>query len=74
MSASRDKVQVVFLESTSYSPACNLVKRSFADTGKYSTLSSPPLPKIAAATARQTSTSIPDQLPFSSGFEKPGSP
>ena len=32
------------------------------------------LSKIAAATARQKSTSKPDQLPLSSGFENPGRP
>ena len=31
-------------------------------------------PKMAAETARHTSTSIPLQFPFSSGFEKPGTP
>ncbi len=56
----------------STSPDCKAVKRSLADSGVYLTLSA--LPKIAAATARHTSTSIPVQLPFSSGLEKPGSP
>ena len=31
-------------------------------------------PNTAAATARQVSTSMPVQLPLSSGLEKPGSP
>src|SRR3954470_13759209 len=69
---SRDSVQVVLRDSTSISPDCSAVKRSLADSGTYFTL--PGSPKIAAAIARQTSTSRPAQLPLSSGAEKPGKP
>src|SRR6476660_10137757 len=69
---SRDSVQVVLRESTSISPDCSAVKRSWADSGTYLTLLGSP--KMAAAIARQTSTSSPVQLPLSSGDEKPGRP
>src|SRR6185312_2892479 len=69
---SRDNVQVVLRDSTSISPDCNAVKRSLADSGTNLTLVGSL--KIAAATARQISTSIPVQLPLSSGDEKPGNP
>src|SRR5438270_9188497 len=69
---SRDSVQVVLRESTSISPDCSAVKRSLADSGTNLTLVGSS--KIAAATARQTSTSIPVQLPLSSGEENPGRP
>src|SRR5438270_114853 len=69
---SRDSVQVVLRESTSISPDCSAVKRSLADSGTNLTLVGSS--KIAAATARQTSTSIPVQLPLSSGEENPGNP
>src|SRR4051812_41645225 len=65
-------VQVVLRESTSTSPDCSAVKRSLADSGTYLTLVESL--KMAAATARQISTSIPVQLPLSSGEEKPGRP
>src|ERR671928_1508497 len=69
---SRDMVQVVLRDSRSTSPDCSAVKRSLALRGVYLTLFGSL--KIAAATARQTSTSKPVQLPFSSGLEKPGRP
>src|SRR5207302_4205845 len=69
---SRESVQVVLRESTSISPDCSAVKRSLADNGTNLTLVGSL--KIAAATARQTSTSSPVQLPLSSGDEKPGKP
>src|SRR3954465_10495222 len=69
---SRDSVQVVLRDSTSILPDCSAVKRSFADSGTNFTLLASL--KIAAATARQMSTSSPAQLPLSSGAEKPGSP
>src|ERR1700761_4476152 len=69
---SRDNVQVVLRDSTSISPDCSAVKRSLADRGTNLILVGSL--KIAAAIARQTSTSIPVQLPLSSGVEKPGRP
>src|ERR1700761_854762 len=69
---SRDNVQVVLRDSTSISPDCSAVKRSLADRGTNLILLGSL--KIAAAIARQTSTSIPVQLPLSSGVEKPGRP
>ena len=65
---SRDSVQVVLRDSTSISPDCSAVKRSLADSGTNLTLVGSL--KIAAAIARQTSTSSPVQLPLSSGDEK----
>src|SRR6266702_165806 len=58
--------------STSISLDCSAVKRSFAESGEYLTLVGSL--KIAAAIARQKSTSRPVQLPLSSGLEKPGRP
>src|SRR6185312_6255437 len=69
---SRESVQVVLRDSTSISPDCSAVKRSLADSGTNFTLVGSL--KMAAATARQTSTSMPVQLPLSSGAEKPGKP
>src|SRR5580704_16486192 len=69
---SRERLQVVLRESTSISPDCSAVKRSLAVSGTNLTLVGSL--KIAAATARQTSTSSPVQLPLSSGDEKPGRP
>src|SRR6195952_3226011 len=69
---SRDSVQVVLRDSTSISPDCSAVKRSLADSGTNLTLVGSL--KMAAATARQMSTSRPVQLPLSSGEEKPGRP
>src|ERR1700761_188315 len=54
------------------SPDCSAVKRSLADSGTNLTLLGSL--KMAAAMARQTSTSIPVQLPLSSGAENPGRP
>src|SRR5215831_17422418 len=69
---SRDNVQVVLRESTSMSPVLSGSKRSLAESGVNFTLAESF--KIAAASARQKSTSKPVQLPLSSGLEKPGSP
>src|SRR6185295_4660402 len=69
---SRDSVQVVLRDSTSISPDCSAVKRSLADSGTNLILVASL--KIAAAMARQTSTSSPVQLPLSSGDENPGRP
>src|SRR6185295_9231810 len=69
---SRDSVQVVLRDSTSISPDCSAVKRSLADSGTNLILVASL--KIAAAIARQMSTSRPVQLPLSSGVEKPGRP
>ncbi len=69
---SRDSVQVELRDSTSISPDCSAVKRSLAESGENFTLVASL--KIAAAIARQRSTSRPVQLPRSSGLEKPGKP
>src|SRR6476660_608580 len=69
---SRERVQVVLRESTSISPDCSAVKRYLADSGTNLTLVGSL--KMAAAIARQMSTSSPVQLPLSSGVEKPGKP
>ncbi len=61
---------MVLRDSRSISPDCRAVKRSLADSGTNLTLVGSL--KMAAATARQMSTSIPVQLPLSSGAEKPG--
>ena len=65
-------LQVELRDSTSILRFCSSVKRSLASSGTNLTL--PGSLKIAAAMARQKSTSKPDQLPFSSGIEKPGRP
>ncbi len=72
MSASRDKVQVVFLDKMSISPAVKAVNLSLALSGVNLTL--PASPSTAAATALHTSTSTPVQFPAASALEKPGSP
>ncbi len=69
---SRDIVQVVLRTSTSTSPDCSAVKRSFAESGMNGPWSASL--KIAAAMARQRSTSRPVQLPCASGTPKPASP
>src|SRR6202041_2633820 len=51
---------------------CSAVKRSLADSGTNLTLAESL--KMAAAIARQISTSSPVQFPLSSGSEKPGKP
>ena len=66
MSASLDKVQVVFRDKISISPEFKAVNLSLALNGVYFTLSASP--KTAAATALHTSTSIPDQFPDASAF------
>src|SRR5580704_8052830 len=68
---SRDKVQVVLRTNTSISPDCSAVKRSFAVNGTNLTFLGSL--KIAAAMARQKSTSKPVQLPCGSGKPKPAS-
>src|SRR5246127_5502 len=68
---SRDKVHVVLRASTSISPDCKAVKRSFAVSGTNLTFLGSL--KMAAAMARQKSTSKPVQLPCGSGKPKPAS-
>src|SRR3954453_7543788 len=68
---SRDDVQVVLRASRSTSPDCSAVKRSLAVSATNLTLLASL--KIAAATARQKSTSRPVQLPCASGRPKPPS-
>ena len=68
---SRELVQVVLRTSTSTSPDCSAVKRSLAESGTNLTLLASL--KIAAATARQMSTSRPVHLPCASGKPKPAS-
>ena len=68
---SRVMVQVVLRDSRSTSPDCSAVKRCCAVSGMYCTLLASP--NTAAATARQTSTSMPVHLPWVSGCEKPAS-
>src|SRR5262245_17038199 len=70
--ASRDIVQVVLRDSTSISPDFSGSKRSLDESGVNLTLLGSL--KIAAAIARQKSTSRPVQTPLSSGLEKPGNP
>ena len=72
MSASRDKVHVVFLDKMSISPDVKAVNLSLALSGVNLTLLASP--STAAATALQTSTSTPVQFPAASALEKPGSP
>jgi hypothetical protein len=67
---SRDIVQVVLRDSTSMSPDCSAVKRLAAVSGTNLTLVGSL--KIAAAMARQNSTSKPVQLPCAVGHTKPG--
>src|SRR5450755_2966596 len=68
--ASRVSVQVLLRESTSISPACSDAKRCCEFSGTYLTLLASP--SVAAATARQKSTSRPVHLPWLSAAEKPG--
>jgi hypothetical protein len=65
-------VQVELRASTSTLRFCSSVNRSLASSGMNLTL--PGSSKIAAAMARQKSTSNPDQFPFSSTLENPGNP
>src|SRR5579883_218256 len=69
---SLEDVQVELRARTSMSPDFSASKRPLAESGENLTLLASL--KIAAATARHTSTSNPVQLPLSSGLEKPGSP
>ena len=69
---SRVSVQVVLFDSMSTSPDCSAVKRCCEVSGTYFTFSASP--KIAAATARQTSTSRPTHLPWLSASMKPAVP
>src|SRR5436853_4800085 len=68
---SREEVQVVLRTSTSASPDCTEVKRCCAVSATNFTLLASL--KIAAASARQKSTSRPVQLPCASGSPKPPS-
>ncbi|CAH1701960.1 hypothetical protein BOSEA1005_21659 [Hyphomicrobiales bacterium] len=70
--ASRVIVQVELRTSTSTSPDWSAVKRSLAESGMNFTLFGSL--KTAAATARQSSTSRPFQLPWASGTPKPARP
>ena len=72
MSASLDKVQVVFLDKTSISPEVSAVNLSLALSGVNLTLFASP--STAAATALHTSTSTPVQFPAASALENPGRP
>ena len=69
---SRVSVTVVLLDSMSTSPDCSAVKRCCEVSGTYFTLSASP--KIAAATARQTSTFRPTHLPWLLASMKPAVP
>src|SRR5262249_47549261 len=69
---SRELVHVVLRASTSTSPDCSAVIRSLAVSGTNFTLVGSS--KIAAAIARQKSTSKPVQLPCGSGWPNPASP
>src|ERR1700737_769773 len=65
-------LQVELRERISTFRFCNSLKRSLASSGMNFALFGSS--KMAAATARQKSTSKPAQLPLSSGIEKPGRP
>ncbi len=65
-------LQVELRERMSTLRLCSSLKRSLASSGMNLALLGSS--KIAAATARQKSTSKPVQLPLSSGLEKPGRP
>ena len=69
---SRVSVMVVLFDSMSTSPDCSAVKRCCEESGTYLTFSESP--KMAAATARQTSTSRPTHLPWLSASMKPAVP
>ena len=72
MSASLERVQVVFLDKISISPEVKAVNLSLALKGVYLTLLASP--RTAAATALHTSTSTPVQFPEASALENPGRP
>src|SRR2546430_17635507 len=65
-------LQVELRERMSTLRLCSSLKRSLASSG--TNLAFFGSSKMAAATARQKSTSKPVQLPLSSGVEKPGRP
>jgi hypothetical protein len=65
-------VQVELRDSTSILFDCSAVKRAAASSGVNVTFAGSP--KIAAATARQISTSKPVHAFFSSMLEKPNKP
>ena len=67
-----DMLQVELRDRMSTFRLRSSLKRSLASSGTNFTLLGSL--KMAAATARQISTSKPDQLPLSSGIEKPGRP
>src|SRR6185436_407861 len=69
---SRVSVRVVLFDRMSTSPDCSAVKRCWAVSGTYFTFSESP--KIAAETARQTSTSRPTHLPWLSATANPAVP
>jgi hypothetical protein len=62
----------VLRDRTSTSPDCTAVKRCWIDSGWKRTFVASP--NIAAAIARQMSTSMPRQFPWASGIENPGTP
>src|SRR5579883_52633 len=65
-------VQVELRDSKSIFLAFKASKRSSALSGTKRTFAASP--RVAAATARQKSTSKPDQAPLASAIEKPGTP
>src|SRR6478752_10153021 len=69
---SRDIVQVVLRDSTSILFDWSALNRAGASSGTKATFEGSS--KMAAATARQKSTSKPDQLFLSSALEKPSKP
>ena len=71
ISASLERVQVVFLDKMSISPDIKAVNLSLALSGVYLTLLASP---SIAATALHTSTSTPVQFPAASALENPGRP
>ena len=72
MSASLERVQVVFLDKISISLEVKAVNLSLALSGVNLTLFASP--NTAAATALHTSTSTPVQFPAASALENPGRP
>ena len=72
MSASLERVQVVFLDKISISFDVKAVNLSLALNGVNLTLLASP--STAAATALHTSTSTPVQFPAASALENPGRP
>ena len=62
----------MFLDNISISPDCSAVNLSLAVNGTNLTFVASP--SVAAATARQTSTSTPVQVPAESAAENPARP